>query len=211
MTDGSWFRERVDAELGATPPVPEDRLPSVLERATGVARRRLAELAAAGAVVLVSLGLVVVTVLVSKGGPARTGPDQGGGVPGAPVVVPAPAGETAPATVAQRTAAQSAAGNTTPGGQGSSQTGYYRQGPGQASTTGSSAGTSTGPAGGPTSRPGPPTTTAGHPTTSAPATTSAPPTTTSAPPTTTSATTTGPTTAPAGGPTTGPETGPSST
>lgn len=67
MIDGwSWFRERADAELGDTPPAPEDRLGDVLGRAGAVRRRRYAELGAAAGVVVVSLALVGATVSLGR-------------------------------------------------------------------------------------------------------------------------------------------------
>lgn len=75
MIDGwSWFRERADAELGDTPPAPEDRLGDVLDRAGAVRRRRYAELGAAAGVVVVSLALVGATVSLGRTDRSPAGP-----------------------------------------------------------------------------------------------------------------------------------------
>lgn len=75
----TWFRERSDAELGETPEPELDRLSEAIVHADAVSRRRqLAQMIAAGAMVVVSLGLVGVTVSL---GAADRVPSSGPGLP----------------------------------------------------------------------------------------------------------------------------------
>ncbi|HVQ91629.1 MAG TPA: hypothetical protein VMU51_11385 [Mycobacteriales bacterium] len=67
MIDTSWFRDRVDAELGDTPGSAEDRLQAVTTRLGSPARRRIVELSAAGSVLLVTLVLVLLTAAIGPG------------------------------------------------------------------------------------------------------------------------------------------------
>jgi hypothetical protein len=196
MIEVSWFRDQVDAELGATPEAGDDRLAAVVAQVDPPARRRVAEWAAAGSVVLLTVGLVVLTLVLGHGRAVLGGkyPDTGSvastedaptadlppvtapaGLPGAPPGTPATTGRLG----ATQPGGAMVPGGVAPGG------GVARGpggGPGTGTGTAAGGGTpvTTGPGGTPARTTTPPPATTTPPTTTAP-----PPTTTEPPPTTT--------------------------
>lgn len=101
MIDGwTWFRERADAELGAGVASGRDWLADSVQQVDRKRRRRLAELAAAAGIVVVSLGLVGATVSLGETdrgptGPGLPAPQEDGGAgdgagTGSPTAAPGP-------------------------------------------------------------------------------------------------------------------------